>query len=328
MTTTTNLDQPLDVLLTPADLRSALERDAREGLTATPKVLPPKYFYDDRGSVLFEEITRLPEYYPTRAEHAILTEHAEEIVAAAECDALLELGSGSSEKTRLLLDALRRSGRLTAYVPVDVSAGALREAMPELRRDYPGVLVHGAVADFDSHLEELPRPGRRLWALLGGTIGNYPPPERGVFLADVAAAMADNEALLLGLDLVKDPVRLVQAYDDAAGVTAAFNRNVLAVLDRELDGDLDPDDFEHVALWDEHNEWIEMRLRARRPVHARLAALDLDVDFEQGEEVRTEISAKFRREKAEQELRTAGLTPTHWWTDGDFALLLSEKRPA
>lgn len=329
MTTTSNLDQPLDVLLSPDDLRSALERDAREGLTATPKVLPPKYFYDDRGSVLFEEITRLPEYYPTRAEHAILTAHADEIIdAAAECDALLELGSGSSAKTRLLLDALQRVGRLHAYVPVDVSAGALRDAMPELLRDYPGVALHGAVADFDSHLEELPRPGRRLWALLGGTIGNYAPPERAVFLANVAAAMADQEGLLLGLDLVKDPVRLVNAYDDAAGVTAAFNRNVLAVLDRELDGDLDPDDFEHVALWDAQEEWIEMRLRARRPVHARLAALDLDVDFEEGEEVRTEISAKFRREKAERELREAGLTPTHWWTDGDFALVLSVKRPA
>ena len=323
--TTTDIDQTLDVLLTPADLRSTLERDARDGLTARPKTLPPKYFYDDRGSVLFEEITRLPEYYPTRAEHAILTAHAEEMVAAADCDALLELGSGSSEKTRLLLDALRAAGRLRAYVPVDVSAGALREAMPQLRRDYPGVLVHGAVADFDSHLEELPRPGRRLWALLGGTIGNYAPPERGVFLANLAAAMDQHEALLLGLDLVKDPVRLVQAYDDAAGVTAAFNRNVLAVLDRELDGDLDPDAFDHVALWDADNEWIEMRLRARRPVHARLAALDLDVDFEQGEEIRTEISAKFRREKAERELREAGLTPTHWWTDGDFALVLAAK---
>lgn len=328
MTTTTPIDQPLDVLLTPEELRSALERDARDGLTASPKVLPPKYFYDDRGSVLFEEITRLPEYYPTRAEHAILTAHAAEIVEAADCDALLELGSGSSEKTRLLLDALRADGRLRAYVPVDVSAGALREAMPALRRDYPGVVLHGAVADFDSHLDELPHPGRRLWALLGGTIGNYAPAERGVFLSHVAAAMTEQEGLLLGLDLVKDPTRLVQAYDDAAGVTAEFNRNVLHVLNRELDGDLDADAFDHVALWDEDNEWIEMRLRAQRPVHARLRALDLDVDFAPGEEIRTEISAKFRREKAERELFAAGLTPTHWWTDGDFALVLAMKQDA
>ena len=325
MTSTLSTDQPLDVLLGPDDLRGALERDARAGLTADPKTLPPKYFYDDRGSVLFEEITRLPEYYPTRAEHAILTAHAAEIVAAAECEALLELGSGSSEKTRLLLDALRDAGRLRAYVPIDVSAGALRDAMPALRADYPGVLVHGAVADFDSHLAELPRPGLRMWALLGGTIGNYPPAERAVFLGRIAAAMTEGEALLLGVDLVKDPTRLVQAYDDAAGVTAAFNRNVLTVLDRELDGDLEPDDFDHVALWDADNEWIEMRLRARRPVHARLRALDLEVDLAEGEEIRTEISAKFRRHNVERELSEAGLTPNHWWTDGDFALVLATK---
>ncbi|KRF15590.1 dimethylhistidine N-methyltransferase [Nocardioides sp. Soil797] len=313
--------------MTPADLRAGLEADARAGLTATPKWLPPKYFYDERGSRLFEEITRLPEYYPTRTEHAILVASSDEIAAAADAEALLELGSGSSEKTRMLLDAMTRSGGLSAYVPVDVSASALEDAMAGLRRDYPALDLHGAVADFDHHLDRLPAPGRRLVALLGGTLGNYPPERRRVFLGKLAAAMQPGESFLLGIDLVKDPDRLVAAYDDMAGVTAEFNRNVIAVLNRELDGDLLPDDFEHVALWDAEHEWIEMRLRARRPVHATLAALDLTVDLDAGEEIRTEISAKFRRERIEPELTAAGLRPERWWTDpaGDFALALARR---
>lgn len=317
----------LDVFLTPADLRAGLEHDARTGLSATPKWLPPKYFYDDRGSRLFEEITRLAEYYPTRAERSILVAHADEVAHAADAEALLELGSGSSEKTRMLLDAMARGGRLSSYVPVDVSAGALTDAMAGLRHDFPDLDLHGAVADFDRHLDQLPAPGRRLVALLGGTLGNYPPEQRRVFLAKLAAAMRPGETFLLGLDLVKDADRLVAAYDDAAGVTAAFNRNVITVLDRELDGDLDPDDFEHVALWDAQHEWIEMRLRARRPITACLAALDLKVTFDAGEELRTEISAKFRRELIEPELAAAGLRPERWWADpaGDFALLLARR---
>lgn len=317
----------LTLLLTPEDLRAGLEDDARTGLSATPKWLPPKYFYDDHGSRLFDAITRLPEYYPTRTEHAILTAYAGEIAASAHAEVLLELGSGSSEKTRLLLDAVAARGTLSAYVPVDVSAGALREAMAGLRVDYPHLPLQGAVADFDHHLDHLPAPGRRLWVLLGSTIGNYAPAERRTFLTGLSAAMRPGEALLLGLDLVKDADRLVAAYDDAAGVTAAFNRNVIAVLDRELDGDLDPDDFAHVARWDADNEWIEMRLRAQRPVSARLAALDLPVTFERGEEIRTEISAKFRRERIEPELAGAGLGVERWWTDpaGDFALLLARR---
>jgi len=320
-------DANLVVLLSPHDLRVALETDARTGLTATPKWLPPKYFYDDRGSRLFEEITRLPEYYPTRTEHAILTAYADEIVAAANAEVLLELGSGSSAKTRLLLDAMGRRGTLTAYVPVDVSAGALRDAMTGLRADYRDLPLEGAVADFDRHLGKLPAPGRRLWALLGGTIGNYPPAQRLRFLTDLARAIRPGEALLLGIDLVKDPDRLVAAYDDASGITAAFNRNVIAVLDRELDGDLDPDDFTHVARWDPENEWIEMRLRAGRPVSARLAALDLPVVFDRDEEIRTEISAKFRRDRIVPELASVGLDVERWWSDpeGDFAVLLARR---
>ena len=322
---TATTEHSLDVLLSPTDIRQALESDARTGLTASPKWLPPKYFYDDRGSLLFEEITRLREYYPTRAERSILDTYADEIASAAQAEVLLELGSGSSEKTQVLLDAMDRSGGLEAYVPVDVSAGALSEAIAALRVRYPKLTLCGAVADFDRHLGHLPRLGRRLWVLLGGTIGNYPPAERATFLRNVAEAMQPGEAFLVGLDLVKDAGRLVQAYDDVQGVTAEFNLNVLSVLNRELGGELDPTDFEHVAIWDAENEWIEMRLRARRSVHVHLSALDLDVAFEQGEEMRTEISAKFRRERFEQELLGAGINPIHWWSDGDFALVLARK---
>ncbi|WP_347956809.1 L-histidine N(alpha)-methyltransferase [Gordonia aichiensis] len=318
-------DGRIDVLLTPADLRAEMAVDVRAGLTAIPKHLPPKYFYDDRGSRLFEQITELPEYYQTRTERRILIDHADEIAAAADAEALLELGSGSSSKTRTLLEALDRRRPLTAYLPVDVSVGALSEAMDALGREYPGLPLHGFVADFDRHLDRLPSPGRRLIAFLGGTIGNHPPPRRRHFFAALSATMAPGESLLLGVDLVKDPARLVAAYDDAAGVTAAFNRNVIDVVSREFDGDLDPADFEHVAVWDPDREWIEMRLRARRPVAARLADLDLTVSFAAGEEMRTEISAKFRRPSLERELVAAGLAPRGWWTDadGDFALVLA-----
>ena len=317
----------LEVLLTPEDLRAGLETDARTGLTATPKWLPPKYFYDDLGSRLFDRITRLPEYYPTRTEHALLTTYADDIAAAAGAQVLLELGSGSSEKTRILIDAMTHAGALDAYVPVDVSPSALREAMAGLRADHPHLPLHGAVADFDHHLGLLPAPGRRLWALLGSTIGNYPIAQRHGLLTSLARAMRPGETLLLGLDLVKDAGRLVAAYDDAAGVTAAFNRNVITVLDRELDGDLDPDDFAHVARWDAEHEWIEMRLRARRAISARLAALDLPVTFERGEEIRTEISVKFRRDRITPELEAVGMTVERWWSDpaGDFALLLARR---
>lgn len=317
----------LTVLLTAADLRRSLELDVREGLSAPPRWLPPKYFYDDRGSRLFDRITRLPEYYPTRTEHTILVARAAEIARLSGAEVLLELGSGSSEKTRILLDALAAAGTLGGYVPVDVSEGALRGAMAGLARDYPALPVHGALADFDQHLHRLPAPGRRLVALLGSTLGNYPPAQRAVFLQRLAASMHVGETLLLGLDLVKDPARLVAAYDDADGVTAEFNRNVLRVLDRELGADFDPLRFAHVAHWDSDQEWIEMRLRARDQMTVRLPALGLDLGLGAGEEIRTEISAKFRREVVEGELEDAGLRPEGWWTDParDFALALARR---
>ncbi|MEP6624711.1 MAG: L-histidine N(alpha)-methyltransferase [Acidimicrobiia bacterium] len=317
----------VDCHLTPQDLRAALSADARRGLTATPKDLPPKYFYDDHGSDLFDQITRLAEYYPTRTERSILLEQADAIVRASGATTLVELGSGTSEKTRILLDAFHRAGSLQAFVPFDVSEATLRDAARSVASEYPGVGVHAVVGDFEHHLAHVPTDGHRMVAFLGGTIGNFAPSARAGFLVALAATLRPGETLLLGTDLVKDPDRLVRAYDDAAGVTAAFNKNVLTVLNRELDADFDPADFDHVAIWNAADEWIEMRLRARRAVAVRVGALDLDVAFGAGEEMRTEISSKFRRERVADELTTAGFELVEWWTDqaGDFALSLARR---
>jgi L-histidine N-alpha-methyltransferase len=319
------MSPPIDRYLTPADLAAALREDVRAGLTATPKRLPPKYFYDARGSELFEEITRLAEYYPARAERSILDVRAGEIAEQTRARCLVELGSGSSEKTHLLLRALRDVGSLASYVPVDVSADAIEWALPGLVSQYPGLDVHGVVADVERHLEHLPLDGPRLVAFLGGTIGNFEPAQRARFLAALESTLRPGDALLLGTDLVKDPRRLVQAYDDAAGVTAAFNRNVLEVVNRELGATFDVTAFEHVAIWDADNEWIEMRLRSTREQRVDVPALSLQVDFTDGEELRTEISAKFRQAGVARELTEAGLRPAQWWTDerADFALSLA-----
>lgn len=304
---------------------AALRADVLHGLTRTPKTLPPKWFYDAVGSELFDRITELPEYYPTRAEREILLARAGEIAAATGARTLVELGSGSSEKTRHLLDALPE---LDTYVPVDVSESALRQAGEALIAERPGLGVHALIADFTGGLALPGTPGPRLVAFLGGTIGNLLPPERAAFLSSVRALLSPGDALLLGTDLVKDASVLVPAYDDAAGVTAAFNKNVLSVVNRELGADFDPGAFEHVALWDSANEWIEMRLRSLAEQTVKIPALDLAVDFEVGEEMRTEVSAKFRREGVAAELAAAGLQPTRWWTDeqGRFALSLSVAR--
>ncbi|WP_406457802.1 L-histidine N(alpha)-methyltransferase [Streptomyces sp. NBC_00876] len=301
---------------------AALRADVLHGLTRHPKTLPPKWFYDARGSELFEEITRLPEYYPTRAEREILIGRAAEIAAASGARTLIELGSGSSEKTRHLLDALPE---LHSYVPVDVSESALRGAAGALLEERPDLSVHALIADFTAGLSLPGTPGPRLVAFLGGTIGNLLPQERAVFLKSVRSLLMPGDALLLGTDLVKDQDVLVAAYDDAAGVTAAFNRNVLSVVDRELGADFAPDDFEHVARWNPHQEWIEMRLRARRALTVKIPELDLVVPFEAGEELRTEVSAKFRKAGVERELADAGLRLTQWWTDSAdrFALSLA-----
>ncbi|GAA1751813.1 MULTISPECIES: L-histidine N(alpha)-methyltransferase [Streptomonospora] len=315
----------IDRHLTDDDLAKALRSDVVEGLASRPKSLPPKWFYDERGSELFEEITRLEEYYPTRAERRILRERAPEIAAAAGADTLVELGAGSGEKTRLLLDALGGAGTLRRFVPVDVSGGFLSEAAAAIGDAYPGLEVHAVVADFERHLHLLPGGGRRLVAVLGSTLGNQPPAERVSFLSDLHSGCTEGDSLLLGVDLVKDPRRLVAAYDDARGVTAEFNRNVLAVLDRELGAEFDPRAFDHVAVWDAEAEWVEMRLRSRAAQRVPVAALDLTAEFAAGEEMRTEISAKFRREGVAGELAAAGFSLDAWWTDpeGDFAVLLA-----
>nr|WP_202542633.1 L-histidine N(alpha)-methyltransferase [Streptomyces sp. SID2563] len=301
---------------------AALRADVLHGLSRRPKTLPPKWFYDARGSELFEEITRLPEYYPTRAEREILIDRAGEIAAASGARTLVELGSGSSEKTRHLLDALTD---LHSYVPVDVSESALRGAAEALLTERPGLSVHALIADFTAGLSLPETPGPRLVAFLGGTLGNLLPGERAVFLKSVRDLLTPGDTLLLGTDLVKDEGVLVAAYDDAAGVTAAFNRNVLSVVDRELGADFVPEDFAHVARWNPREEWIEMRLRARRSLTVKIPELDLVVPFEAGEELRTEVSAKFREDGVRGELAAAGLRLAHWWTDSEdrFALSLS-----
>ncbi|WP_207222565.1 L-histidine N(alpha)-methyltransferase [Herbihabitans rhizosphaerae] len=321
------MSQPTVDVHLPDDFASAsLASDVLTGLTAHPKSLPPKWFYDARGSELFDAITRLPEYYPTRAEREILLGRSLDIARLTGAHTLVELGSGSSEKTRLLLDALRHNGTLRQFVPLDVSEQALRDATVALHEEYPGLAVHGVVGDFTEHLALLPGEPPRLLAFLGGTIGNLLPGERAKFLSSVAGVLRPGEWLLLGTDLVKDESTLVRAYDDSAGVTAEFNRNVLRVLNRELGADFDVEAFEHVALWDAEHEWIEMRLRATRAMRVRLPAVELTVDFADREELRTEVSAKFRRETVESELAAAGFAMRHWWTDkaGRFALSLSE----
>lgn len=308
-----------------------LAEDARVGLAATPKSLPPKHFYDERGSDLFERITRLPEYYQSRAELSILQRIAPGLVERHAISELVELGSGASRKTQALLDAMRDARSLHRYVPFDVCPEAILAAAGRLAEAYPGLDVHGVAGDFDRHLPGVPeRPGaaRRLVAFLGGTIGNLEPGARTPFLRSVAELMEPGDLLLVGTDLAGDPGRIRRAYDDAEGVTAEFNLNVLRVLNRELDADFDLDAFSHVAIYDEGPPWIEMRLRSLTDQVVRVGALDMDVPFAAGEEMRTEISCKFTREAVEAMYATAGLELAEWHEDarGWFAVSLARRR--
>ncbi len=309
----------------PDRYRQELRADARAGLTATPKTLPPKYFYDERGSMLFDEITRLPEYYPTRAETSILRSYAAEIAELSRCESLVELGSGTSTKTGLLLRALLDRGTLREFIPLDVDSAVLTDAARLLAAQYPSLWLAPVVGDFEHDLHAIPPGGRRMIAFLGSTIGNLEPRARAGLLAEVASTLGAGDTFLLGTDLVKDVGRLLRAYDDAAGVTAEFNRNVLHVVNRELGADFKPDRFDHVALWDAENEWIEMRLRSVGDQRVTIRDLHLSVDFAAGEELRTEISAKFRRDGIRAELTAARLEPVRFWTDpdGDFGLTLA-----
>ncbi|MDV6302202.1 L-histidine N(alpha)-methyltransferase [Rhodococcus cerastii] len=317
----------VDVHLADTALLDELRKDVRDGLTADPKWLSPKYFYDALGSELFEQITVLPEYYPTRTERALLEEHALDVAEATGSTMLIELGSGSSEKTKILLSAGVKHGSLETYVPQDVSVTALEGAIEQISHEFPALEVRGIVSDFTDTLHNLPSGQARTIAFLGGTLGNLIPEERREFLGAIADALDSGEHLLLGVGLVIDPKVLVPAYDDAAGVTAKFNRNVLSVINSRLDGNFDPDAFEHVALWNAEQEWIEMRLRANAPQEVYLADLDLHVHFDAGEDLRTEISAKFRPEGITEELAAAGFGVEHLWSDADsrFALILARK---
>lgn len=318
----------LEIHIAPEELTAALRTDVARGLTSTPKWLPPKWFYDARGSELFERITRLPEYYPTRTERALLEAHAREIADVAAAQILVELGSGSSEKTRLLLRELGARGGLEQYVPQDVSESALRDATGRIAREFPEIGVHGVVGDFTESLHHLPSGGRRMIAFLGGTLGNLVPQERREFLAGIADVLESGEHLLLGVALVTDPAVLVPAYDDAAGVTAQFDLNVLSVVNKQLGADFDLDGFRHVALWDPVEEWIEMRLEAATATTVHVADLDLTVSFDAGEQMRTEISAKFREDGIRRELGAAGFDDVRTWTDADerFALVCARRR--
>jgi len=312
-----------------ADGGAAMECDIRAGLLAQPKELAPKYFYDERGSKLFEQITELPEYYPTRAERAILAERSKEILAAAgEPGVLVELGSGSAAKTRHLLSAMRDAGCLGTYVPVDISAEITQEAAECLVAEYPDLAVRGLVCDFEHDLERIPNAfGGRLIAFLGGTIGNLYPTARRDFLARLAALLSPEDRLLLGTDLIKEPARLEAAYDDSDGITAEFNKNVLAVLNRELGADFDLAAFEHVARYDDAEARMDIRLRSLTDQTVHLEGLAMEVAFAAGEEMRTEISAKFTRERLERVYEEAGLELAGWFTDpaGDYALSLAQR---
>jgi L-histidine Nalpha-methyltransferase len=315
----------IEVRLPPGGPLSGMAADVRAGLTKPFKELSPRYLYDERGSDLFERITELPEYYPTRAEREILELHAPPICAAGRNPAtLIELGSGSANKTRVLLDAMDQAGCLEAYAPVDISEQITRDAAEAVASEY-GIAVHGLVCDFERDLERIPLAGPRVIALLGGTIGNFGPAQRASFLARVANLLGDDDHLLLGTDLVKDPARLEAAYNDSAGVTAEFNKNVLAVLNRELGARFDLDAFEHVALWDDINLWVDLRLRSLADQVVEIRSLGLEVAFERGEEMRTEISTKFAREGLAGIYAESGLEMVGWWTDPEelFALSLA-----
>ena len=317
----------VEVHLPPGGPLSGMAADVRAGLTRPFKELSPRYFYDEYGSQLFEDITELPEYYPTRCEREILETRSAEICEAANSPAtLIELGSGSAAKTRVLLDAMLDAG-LETYCPVDISEEITRETAERIADEYDDIAIRGLVCDFELDLERIPVAAPRVIALLGGTIGNFEPQQRAGFLRRVSHLLGPEDRFLLGTDLVKDPATLEAAYNDSQGITAAFNKNVLAVLNRELDADFDLDAFEHVARWDPENLWIDIRLRSLTNQVVNVLALDMQAAFSAGEEMRTEISTKFARPGLEGIYTEAGLELTDWWTDADglFALSLARR---
>lgn len=318
----------VDVRLDPADWSRHLAHETAVGLADHPPWIPPVWFYDDVGSDLFDRITRLAEYYPTRAERSILEAHSAAIAECTGATTLIELGSGTSDKTTLLLDALRDGGTLERIVPFDVSESVLRSAAVALAEAYPGVDVHAVVGDFHEHLGHVPGDGRRLLAFLGSTIGNLDPDQRRGFLRAVRRSLDGDGWFLLGADLVKDRTRLVRAYDDDSGVTAAFNLNALAVMNRELGADFDLDAWRHRAVFDEEHQRIEMHVVATSEQTVSFAALERTLVVAAGDHVRTEISAKFTEPQVRSELADAGFVVEAAWTDGDGDFLLTLARPA
>jgi L-histidine N-alpha-methyltransferase len=319
----------VEVNLPPGGPLSGMAADVRAGLTSPFKELSPRYFYDERGSDLFERITELEEYYPTRCEREILETHSTAICEAANRPAsLIELGSGSARKTRVLLDAMQCAGCLETYCPVDISEEITRDTAEAIASEYDGIDVHGLVCDFEFDLERVPVEGPRVIALLGGTIGNFVPHQRASFLRRISNLLGPEDRFLLGTDLVKGPEIIEAAYNDSRGVTAEFNKNVLAVLNRELGADFELDAFEHVARWDPENLWIDIRLRSLTNQVVNFTALELLVPFRAGEEMRTEISTKFLRPVLEGIYAEAGLELTDWWTDSDGLYALSLARAA
>ncbi|MDQ3672225.1 MAG: L-histidine N(alpha)-methyltransferase [Actinomycetota bacterium] len=319
----------VDVLLDEEERRASLRQATLAGLNRTPKHIPPLWLYDERGSLLFDEITRLPEYYLTRTERALLEEHAAEMASITRAETVVELGSGTSEKTRLLLDALIAEGTLRRFVPLDVSEEVLVASAHEIAAEHPALEVHALVGDFERHLSAAPIGGRRLFAFLGSTIGGFEADDRERLLSVIAASLGSDDALLLGLDLVKDPTRLQAAYSDSAGASERFQRNGLAHLDRELGSDFSERPFDYRPRWDPEHERMDIGFTSVGSQVVRVPQLDIEVAFADGERLRTSVSAKFRRDSFDAELAVAGLELVRWWTDanGDFALTLAAQTP-
>jgi len=295
--------------------------ELRAGLRGRPRRVPSKYFYDDVGSRLFDDICELPEYYLTRAEHALLAEHARAI--AGDATTLLEIGSGMARKTGLLVRAMGERVAAPRYVPFDISEAALAQSARELTAATPRLVVTPVVGDFATDLARLPDvPGPRLFAFLGSTIGNLDEDEAPAFVRALSAQMRPGDRFALGVDLVKDHAVLHAAYNDAAGVTAAFNRNILRVISRELGGDIDADAFAHVAFYDPARARIEMHLEATRAMRITLRAIDLVFDVVAGERIRTEISRKFTRASVADTFARGGLQLADWFEGGGFGLAL------
>jgi L-histidine Nalpha-methyltransferase len=305
-----------------------VKQEIREGLLSSPKKFPTKYFYDDRGSALFEQICKLPEYYQTRTEYHLLKTVAEDVVGLTEADTLVELGSGAATKTRVLFDAMAQANQLRFYIPFDVSEGTVRRVAQELVEEYEGLQVHGVVGDFLAHLEHIPNGGKRLVAFLGGTLGNFGTEAALAFLSSIHAEMGHGDFFLLGVQLITDVDRLEAAYNDSAGITAEFNKNILCVLNSVIGAEFDPHTFEHVARFNRQQHQIEMHLRSLYDQVIPIPGLELDLHLNKGEEILTEISTKYTRQQVEALLSRAGFSPVKWYTDSNdlHGLALATKR--